>query len=370
MEDAEVEMRTGRAMLLLQSSQELRNLLSSSFSNRAMCAVKISEGKEEAFKKKITSSPGGIDKWDMYRVRMTSDSLQDSKQAIQLDPTNQKAWYRIGYGTSRLIALIDRIRERKAWLREEELPILDKPALWEEARGSIATALNLLKKENGSPTEIKAVHDKLVEVYQAMGKMTCSVRKLGHENLAMTVNEDTLVLEGVDEKGPAEKWGASHFIGCPVTHMKVGDDGAMLKIKGLNDLAVRQTHASYVTLGFAPAKALPPLPALKDYLPAGSELLASEMVVQNDDDTAAAPKGKAQVKAAPLPDPTSEGLTRGEDGQIIYLPKNMESAERWGRPPVPKRLRKKKTLITMQMVVGGGSVFVVLLAMLVAMLLS
>ena len=381
-EDAEIEMRSHRAMALLQASPKLRELLSSTLSNRSTCSVKISEGKEDAFKKKITGQPGGIEKWDGYRVRMTVDSLNDCKQAIQVDPQNHKAWFRVGYCTHRLIKLIDRIRERKAWLREEELPILDKPSMWEEARESLVQSLELLKKEKGSShTEIKTVHDKLVEVYQGYQKMTCSIRKLGHENLGMTVDDKTLVMEGVDEKGPSEKWGAGHFVGCKLTHMRVGDEGAMLPIKNVADLAKRQTHSSYVTCMFSPKKALPQLPSLKLFLPQDSEQLKSERFLDEDDDDeiieighvekgAATAAKQPAAKVAKKKEPVANmftNLPKDAEGKVIWKPKNPANAEKWGPPPV-RPTKKPAKGVQPQLMMIALSVFVVFIAMIFALL--
>ena len=293
LDDASLEYRMARCAVILQQSEPLQKLLASVFSNRSLCELKISEGKEKAFKDKTTSQPGGIDKWDGYRVRMTADALNDARRSIQMDTSNAKAWYRIGYSSVRLISLIDRIRERKPWLREDELPLLEKPTLWEEARSSLMKSLEL------SPQP--ATYEKLTEVYEGMKRFTTIVRKLGHENIACEINEDTFILESVDEDGPSKKWGLDLFIGCKVTHLKIGDEGAMLPVSDLSDFIKRQTHASYVTLGLAPAKPPPPLQPWSHFAP---------------------------PEVAPAPD----------SSKII---RNAELRTKWGPPP-PRKIYKKK----------------------------
>eukprot|EP01060_Flectonema_neradi_P020311 TRINITY_DN2784_c1_g1_i1.p1 TRINITY_DN2784_c1_g1~~TRINITY_DN2784_c1_g1_i1.p1 ORF type:complete len:470 (+),score=125.20 TRINITY_DN2784_c1_g1_i1:40-1410(+) len=296
LDDKTIEFRMTRCAIMLQQSEALRTLLASVLSNRSLCELKISEGKEQAFKDKTANQPGGIDKWDSYRVRMTADALNDARRSIQMDANNAKAWYRIGYAAVRLINLIDRIRERKPWLREDELPLLEKPTLWEEARQSLIRSLELCPQP--------ATYEKLVEVYERMKRFTTIVRKLGHENIACEINKDTFILESVDEDGPSKKWGLDLFIGCKVTHLKVGDDGPMLPVTDLNDFIKRQTHASYVTLGLAPSKPPPELQPWSHFAP---------------------------PEVAPPPD----------DAKKV---RNAELRKKWGPPPPRKVYRKKINL--------------------------
>eukprot|EP01059_Diplonema_ambulator_P010986 TRINITY_DN20981_c0_g1_i1.p1 TRINITY_DN20981_c0_g1~~TRINITY_DN20981_c0_g1_i1.p1 ORF type:complete len:298 (+),score=60.30 TRINITY_DN20981_c0_g1_i1:50-895(+) len=178
--DYEVQRRMERAAIFLQRSEKLRVLLAMCYHNRAIASVALSEGKDKAFKENITSSPGGIEKWDTYRVRMTVDSLNDTRVSVQLDPTNHKAWYRIGYCIYRLVYLIDRIRERKPWLKEDELPLLEKPVLWEEARMALVKSLEL--NEAAGAKANAATYEKLKEVYESISKMTMIVRKLRQDH--------------------------------------------------------------------------------------------------------------------------------------------------------------------------------------------
>ncbi|KAJ9441400.1 hypothetical protein DIPPA_18910 [Diplonema papillatum] len=297
--DAEIERRMERCAILLQTSPKLRMLLANVYSNRALASVQLSEGKDKDFKQKIVDSPGGIDKWDGYRVRMTVDALNDARRCVQLHPDSQKGWYRIGYCIHRLVALIDRIRERKPWLREDELPLLEKPMLWEEARECLLKSLKLCGPGNAGTK--KPVYEKLQDVYDSLRRMTCIVRKLGHENLGVVVDEETMVLKSVDKEGPSEKWGLNYFAGCKITHLKVGDDGAMLPVADIAELSKRQTHASYVTLGFLPKTPVPPIPSWQ-------EVVTGETAGDDSDDE------------------------QTED-EIPTKPKNPANLERWGAPP-------------------------------------
>eukprot|EP01064_Diplonema_japonicum_P010179 TRINITY_DN1750_c0_g2_i3.p1 TRINITY_DN1750_c0_g2~~TRINITY_DN1750_c0_g2_i3.p1 ORF type:complete len:458 (+),score=129.50 TRINITY_DN1750_c0_g2_i3:94-1467(+) len=306
--DYEVQRRMERAALFLQRSEVLRLLLATCYHNRSLASIGLSEGKEKSFKDRITSAPGGIDKWDSYRVRMTVDALNDSRTSVQLDPKNPKAWYRIGYCIYRLTFLIDRIRERKPWLREDELPLLEKPAMWEEARQSLIKAIEL-KEAN------PAAHEKLKEVLECMGKMTMIVRKLGHENLGIDVNPDTMVLEAIDDESPSKKWGLTAFIGCKITHLKVGDDGPLLPVSTVEDLSKRQTYASYVTLGFLPKDPIPPAP--------GQEQKPQE-ATQNNESEQSPQEKEAEKEEAPLdskwgpPPPRVSRLSRTSRETFIY----------------------------------------------------
>eukprot|EP00756_Hemistasia_phaeocysticola_P021082 Hpha_TRINITY_DN15756_c4_g5::TRINITY_DN15756_c4_g5_i1::g.39937::m.39937 len=257
-DDDQLELRMMKAQRRIQLQPELKELLAKTYSNRANCEFKLSEGKDEKFKEKVKGTsknkvPGGADKWDNYKVRMTSDSLNDARAACILDPSYARPWYRVGACIERLIFLIDRIRDRKAWLKEEELPILDKPNMYKEAEESLRKSLELDPQPE--------THKLLVQIVEDMHRIPTFVRKMGHEKLCCDFDK-RMVLTDVDEKGPSSKWGLGYYKGLKLLRVRVEKGGATardyelrrdpvwVEVENLKHLIAEQTHASKVDLEF------------------------------------------------------------------------------------------------------------------------
>eukprot|EP01062_Namystynia_karyoxenos_P043001 TRINITY_DN3147_c3_g5_i1.p1 TRINITY_DN3147_c3_g5~~TRINITY_DN3147_c3_g5_i1.p1 ORF type:complete len:522 (+),score=231.26 TRINITY_DN3147_c3_g5_i1:87-1568(+) len=259
-DDEQLELRMVRCQRRMQLQPELKQLLAQTYCNRANCEFKLSEGKDTKFKEKIKGTmqkkvPGGADRWDNYKVRMTFDALNDSRAACILDPNYARAWYRIGACIERLIFLIDRLRERKAWLREDEIPILDKPNLYKEADEALRKSLEIDPQPE--------THKLLVQIVEDMQRIPTFVRKMGHEKLCCDF-DDKMILTDVDEKGPSGKWRLDYYKGMRLLRVRVEKGGATardyelrrdpvwVEVQDLKHLIKEQTHASKVDLEFEP----------------------------------------------------------------------------------------------------------------------
>lgn len=259
-DDDALEFRMLKCQKRILYQPELKQLLAQTYCNRANCEFKLSEGKDEKFKDKIKGksekkNPGGGDRWDNYKVRMTMDSLNDSRAAAILDPNYARAWYRIGACIERIMFLIDRLRDRKAWLREDELPILDKPSLYREAEESLQRSLELDPQPE--------THKLLVQMNEDAMRIQTFVRKMGHEKLCCDFDKN-MVLTDVAKKGPSDSWRLDYYKGMKLLRVRVDKGGATardwelrrdpvwVEVEDLPHLIKEQTHASKVDFEFTP----------------------------------------------------------------------------------------------------------------------